>query len=57
LRLARLTGLERDKIQADLTEVATQIPRFVGDSRVADPPHGGDDEELIAARKEIVSPE
>ncbi len=55
LRLARLTGLERDKIQADLTEVAGEItylleilgsrPRRLEVIR----------DELIAVRKEIAS--
>ena len=56
LRLARLTGLEREKIQADLTEVASEItalleilgsrPRRLEVMR----------DELIAVRAEIASP-
>ena len=56
LRLARLTGLERDKIQADLNEVADQI-RFLLEilgSRIRRLEVMA--EELAAARKEIASP-
>ncbi len=56
LRLARLTGLERDKIQAELTEVATRIGDLLDilDSR----PRRLEvmREELLAARAEIDSP-
>ena len=44
LRLARLTGLERDKIQGELTEVASRISRVARDHRQPPPPargHGG----------------
>jgi len=56
LRLARLTGLERDKIQAELTEVATRISGLLEilDSR----PRRLEvmREELLAARVELDSP-
>ncbi len=56
LRLARLTGLERDKIQAELVEVATRIGNLLEilDSR----PRRMEvmREELLAARAEIDSP-
>jgi len=56
LRLARLTGLERDKIQAELVEVATRIGDLLEilDSR----PRRLDvmRDELLAARAEIDSP-
>jgi len=56
LRLARLTGLERDKIQAELVEVATRIGNLLEilDSR----PRRMEvmQEELLAARAEIDSP-
>ena len=42
LRLARLTGLEREKIQAELTEVAAKITRIAGDHRLAHSPPGSD---------------
>ena len=37
LRLQRLTGLEREKIQAEMTEVADEDPRPAGDPRLAHP--------------------
>ena len=43
LRLQRLTGLEREKIQAEMTEVAEQNSRTAGNPGLAHPPHGGDD--------------
>ncbi len=56
LRLARLTGLERDKIQAELAEVATRIGDLLDilDSR----PRRLEvmREELLAARAELDSP-
>ncbi len=56
LRLARLTGLERDKIQAELQEVATRIGELLEilDSR----PRRLEvmREELLVAREEIGSP-
>ncbi len=56
LRLARLTGLERDKIQAELQEVATRIGELLEilDSR----PRRLEvmREELLIAREEIGSP-
>ncbi len=56
LRLARLTGLERDKIQAELTEVALRISELllILDSR----PRRLEvmREELLIAREEISSP-
>jgi DNA gyrase subunit A len=56
LRLARLTGLERDKIQAELTEVATRIGDLLEilDSRPRRLEVMRD--ELLAARAEIDSP-
>jgi DNA gyrase subunit A len=56
LRLARLTGLERDKIQAELTEVAekiTELLEIIG-SRIRRLEVMRD--ELIAARAKIQSP-
>ena len=56
LRLQRLTGLERDKIQADMNEVAEQI-RFLLDilsSQIRRMEVMT--EELQTARKEIASP-
>ncbi len=56
LRLARLTGLERDKIQAELVEVATRIGALLEilDSRPRRLEVMRD--ELLAARAEIDSP-
>jgi len=56
LRLARLTGLERDKIQAELTEVALRIGELLEilDSRPRRLEVMRD--ELLAARAEIDSP-
>ncbi len=56
LRLARLTGLERDKIQAELVEVATRIGDLLEilDSRPRRLEVMRD--ELLAARAEIDSP-
>ncbi len=56
LRLARLTGLERDKIQAELVEVATRIGDLLEilDSRPRRMEVMRD--ELLAARAEIDSP-
>ena len=56
LRLARLTGLERERIQADLTEVADQIRELLEilGSRIRRMEVMA--EELAAARKEIASP-
>ncbi len=56
LRLARLTGLERDKIQAELTEVATRIGELllILDSRPRRLEVMRD--ELLLARAEIGSP-
>jgi DNA gyrase subunit A len=56
LRLARLTGLERDKIQADLTEVAEQIRALLEILGSQIRRMEVMTEELVAARKEIVSP-
>jgi DNA gyrase subunit A len=56
LRLARLTGLERDKIQAELTEVAariTELLEIIG-SRIRRLEVMR--EELVAARAKIASP-
>jgi DNA gyrase subunit A len=56
LRLARLTGLERDKIQAELTEVAeriTELLEIIG-SRIRRLEVMR--EELLAARAKIASP-
>jgi DNA gyrase subunit A len=56
LRLARLTGLERDKIQAELTEVAariTELLEIIG-SRIRRLEVMRD--ELLAARAKIASP-
>ena len=56
LRLARLTGLERDKIQAELTEVATRITELLDiiGSRICRLEVMR--EELVAARTKIASP-
>ena len=56
LRLARLTGLERDKIQAELTEVATRITELLDiiGSRIRRLEVMR--EELVAARTKIASP-
>ena len=56
LRLARLTGLERDKIQAELQEVATRIGELLNilDSRPRRMEVMRD--ELLVAREEIGSP-
>jgi DNA gyrase subunit A len=56
LRLARLTGLERDKIQAELTEVAAKIKELLEiiGSRIRRLEVMRD--ELIAARAKIASP-
>ena len=56
LRLARLTGLEREKIQADLTEVATAIGELLAilDSRPRRMEVMRD--ELLRIRAEIASP-
>ncbi|HQT63480.1 MAG: DNA gyrase subunit A [Acidocella sp. 20-57-95] len=56
LRLARLTGLERDKIQAELTEVATRISELLEiiGSRLRRLEVMRD--ELLAARAKIASP-
>lgn len=56
LRLARLTGLEQEKIQADLTEVAAEIRALleVLDSRIRRLEVMR--EELVAVRHEIASP-
>jgi DNA gyrase subunit A len=56
LRLARLTGLERDKIQAELTEVATRIGELLEiiGSRIRRLEVMRD--ELLAARAKIASP-
>ena len=56
LRLARLTGLERDKIQAELQEVATRIGELLEilDSRPRRLEVMRD--ELLIAREEIGSP-
>jgi DNA gyrase subunit A len=56
LRLARLTGLERDKIQADLTEVADQIRALLEILGSQIRRMEVMTEELATARKEIVSP-
>ena len=56
LRLARLTGLERDKIQADLTEVAEQIRALLDILGSQIRRMEVMTEELAAARKEIASP-
>ncbi len=42
LRLQRLTGLERDKIDAEMGEVATSIGELLGHHRQPHPPHRGD---------------
>ncbi len=42
LRLQRLTGLEREKIQEEMAEVASEDPRTAGDPRLAAAAHGGD---------------
>jgi DNA gyrase subunit A len=56
LRLARLTGLEREKIQAELTEVASKIQELLEiiSSRIRRLEVMRD--ELIAARAKIASP-
>jgi DNA gyrase subunit A len=56
LRLARLTGLEREKIQAELTEVATRITELLDiiGSRIRRLEVMR--EELMAARAKIASP-
>ncbi len=56
LRLARLTGLERDKIQAELTEVAAKIQELLEiiGSRIRRLEVMRD--ELVAARAKIASP-
>jgi DNA gyrase subunit A len=56
LRLQRLTGLEREKIQAEMTEVAGKIREFLDilDSRIRRMEVMT--EELSAARREIVTP-
>jgi DNA gyrase subunit A len=56
LRLARLTGLERDKIQAELTEVAEKIKEFLDviGSRIRRLEVMR--EELVAAHDKIASP-
>ena len=54
--LARLTGLEREKIQADLTEVADQIRALLEILGSQIRRMEVMTEELVAARKEIVSP-
>jgi len=56
LRLARLTGLEREKIQAELTEVATKITELLEiiGSRIRRMEVMR--EELLAARAKIASP-
>jgi DNA gyrase subunit A len=56
LRLARLTGLEREKIQAELTEVATRITELLDiiGSRIRRLEVLR--EELLAARAKIASP-
>src|SRR3984885_7421226 len=56
LRLARLTGLERDKIQADLTEVADEIRALLEILGSQIRRMEVMTEELVAARKAIVSP-
>ncbi len=56
LRLARLTGLERDKIQADLTEVADQIRYLLEILGSQIRRMEVMTEELTEARKAIVSP-
>ena len=56
LRLARLTGLERDKIQEEMTEVATKIRDLL--EILASRPRRMElmRDELMAARAEIASP-
>ena len=56
LRLARLTGLERDKIQAELTEVAEKIKEYLAIivSRIRRLEVMRD--EILAAREKIASP-
>ena len=56
LRLARLTGLEREKIQAELTEVATRITELL--EIISSRPRRLEvmREELVAARDKIGSP-
>ena len=56
LRLARLTGLEREKIQAELTEVAEKIRELLEilSSRIRRMEVMRD--ELLEARKEVASP-
>ncbi len=56
LRLARLTGLEREKIQADLTEVATEIRALLEILGSQIRRMEVMTEELAEARKAIVSP-
>jgi DNA gyrase subunit A len=56
LRLARLTGLEREKIQADLTEVADEIRTLLEILGSQIRRMEVMTEELVAARKAIVSP-
>jgi len=56
LRLARLTGLEREKIQADLTEVADEIRALLEILGSQIRRMEVMTEELAAARKAIVSP-
>jgi len=56
LRLARLTGLERDKIQADLTEVADEIRALLEILGSQIRRMEVMTEELVAARRAIVSP-
>ena len=56
LRLARLTGLEREKIQADLTEVADEIRALLEILGSQIRRMEVMTEELVAARKAIVSP-
>ncbi len=49
LRLQRLTGLERDKIQAEMTEVAAKIRDLLDILGSAPAPHGGDARGTAAA--------
>jgi DNA gyrase subunit A len=56
LRLQRLTGLERDKIAAELTEIAEKIQEFLGILRSQERKYAIMRDELLAVKEQFSTP-